>query len=132
MIAAQRLLLVGLGDRSQFTPELMTRVGAIGMRAALELGVDSYAHASDLKDAGIDSPTRLVAQNVLRGALKAWHTQQYLETKSDGAAPIATKRHSAGRAQLLRRDASGGARAVGRCPSARYWQVSSVLPSVVS
>jgi hypothetical protein len=78
-VLAERILLVGLGDRAKFTPEVMTRVGELGMREALRLRVDRYAHASDLKDAGVDSPTRLVVQNVLRGALKAWRTQQYLE-----------------------------------------------------
>ncbi len=84
-IAAERLLLVGLGDRARFTPQLMIHVGVVGMREALRLGVDRYAHASDLKDAGIDSPTGVIAQNVLRGALKAWHTQQFLEQR--GMAP---------------------------------------------
>jgi Cytosol aminopeptidase family, N-terminal domain len=78
-VKPDRVLLVGLGDRAKFTPDVMTRVGEVGMREALRLGVDHYAHASDLKDAGVDSPTRLIAQNVLRGALNAWRTQQYLE-----------------------------------------------------
>jgi hypothetical protein len=84
-ILPERVLLVGLGDRTKFTPDVMTRVGEVGMREALRLGVDHYAHASDLKDAGVDSPTGLVAQNVLRGAFKAWRTQQYLE--QSGMAP---------------------------------------------
>jgi hypothetical protein len=46
-IAPQKLLLIGLGDRRKFDPEIMKTVGAIGMREALRLGVDSYAHASD-------------------------------------------------------------------------------------
>lgn len=78
-IAAKKLLLIGLGNRNQFTPDIMTRVGSIGMREALRLGVNSYAHASDLKDAGIDSPTALVAGNVLRGAVAAYRTELYLK-----------------------------------------------------
>jgi hypothetical protein len=80
-IAAQKLLLVGLGDRKKFTPEIMTTVGAIGMREALRLGVSSYAHGSDLKDAGVDSPTALISSNVLKGAIAAYHAQQYLKSK---------------------------------------------------
>lgn len=80
-IPAQQLLLIGLGNRNQFTPELMITVGSIGMREALRLGVRSYAHASDIKDAGIDSPTAAVAGNVVKGALQAYRTQEYLKTK---------------------------------------------------
>jgi Cytosol aminopeptidase family, N-terminal domain len=86
-LRAERVLLVGLGDRTKFTPEVMTRVGEVGMREALRLGVESYAHASDLKDAGIDSPTAAIAQNVLRGAIKAWRTEQYLEQRGMAAHP---------------------------------------------
>jgi hypothetical protein len=80
-IPAQRLLLIGLGDRNKFTADLMTDIGRVGMREALRLGVSSYSHASDLKDAGIDSPTGEVAQNVVRGALEAYETELYLRSK---------------------------------------------------
>jgi len=44
-IPAHQLLLIGLGDRKAFSPELMKRVGATGMREALRLGVtDYFAH----------------------------------------------------------------------------------------
>ncbi len=84
-IRADRLLLIGLGDRKAFSPELMKRVGSVGMREALRLGVSSYAHASDLKDAGIESPTRAVAQAVVSGALEALGTERSLAAK--GVAP---------------------------------------------
>jgi len=80
-IPAQKLLLIGLGDRSKFSADLMTEVGRVGMREALRLGVSSYSHASDLKDAGIDSPTGEVARNVVRGALEAYKTELYLKSK---------------------------------------------------
>ena len=80
-IPAQRLLLIGLGNRNKFTADLMTDIGRVGMREALRLGVSSYSHASDLKDAGIDSPTGEVAQNVVRGALEAYETELYLRSK---------------------------------------------------
>lgn len=78
---AQKLLLIGLGDRKDFKPEIMRLVGVVGMREALRLGVKSYSHASDLKDAGIDSPTAEVAGNVITGALEAFRTQKYLKDK---------------------------------------------------
>lgn len=84
-IAPQKLLLIGLGDRAKFDPEIMKTVGAIGMREALRLGVDNYSHASDLKDGGVDSPTATVAQNVLKGAIAAYRTQVELKSKKMSA-----------------------------------------------
>lgn len=78
---AQKLLLIGLGNRKDFTPDVMTDIGRVGMREALRLGVTSYSHASDLKDGGIDSPTGTVAVNVVKGALDAYETEQYLIRK---------------------------------------------------
>ena len=80
-IKAKRLLLIGLGDRNKFTPDLMIAVGAVAVREALTLGVTGFAFASDLKDAGIDSPTALVAGNVVKGIVNAWRTEEYLKGK---------------------------------------------------
>lgn len=80
-IAATRLLLIGLGDRRSFTPDLMIAVGRVSMRAALRERVTHYAFASDLKDAGVDSPTALVATNVVLGAFDAYRTERFLQTK---------------------------------------------------
>jgi hypothetical protein len=44
-------------------------------------GVTYFAFASDLKDAGIDSPTGRVAGNVVKGILEAYRTQRYLLSK---------------------------------------------------
>ncbi len=78
-IAARRLLLIGLGDRNTFSPELMITVSSVAMREALRLGVPSFAFASDLKDAGIESPTALVAEYEVKGAFDAYRTQQALK-----------------------------------------------------
>ncbi|HEY1768893.1 MAG TPA: M17 family peptidase N-terminal domain-containing protein [Chthoniobacterales bacterium] len=80
-IAARRLLLIGLGDRRAFKPESMTSIGSVALREALRLGVNDFAFASDLKDAGIDSPTALVAGDVVRGIFQAYRTEEYLATK---------------------------------------------------
>lgn len=80
-IGAKRLLLIGLGDRNKFSPELMTGVGSVALREALNLGVTNFSFASDLKDAGIDSPTALVAGNVLKGIVQAYRTQLWLKAK---------------------------------------------------
>lgn len=81
-ILAKKLLLIGLGNRNDFKPEIMKMIGLIGMREALRLGVSSYSHASDLKDAGIASPTAEVAANVVLGAIEAYETENYLKIKN--------------------------------------------------
>lgn len=51
------------------------------MREALRLKVQTVSFASDIKDAGIDSPTALVAGNVVLGAFDAYRAQAYLNTQ---------------------------------------------------
>jgi len=80
-IGGKMLLLIGLGDRNKFNADVMTTVGSVAMREALKLGVSSFSFASDLKDAGIDSPTALVASNVVKGAFAAYRTQLWLKDK---------------------------------------------------
>ena len=80
-IGAKKLLLIGLGDRNKFTPELMQQVASVGMEEALRLGVTRYGFATDLKDAGIDSPTAEVAGYGVTGAINAYRTQLYLKDK---------------------------------------------------
>lgn len=90
-IPAKKLLLIGLGNRNDFKPEMMRMVGVVGMREALRLGVTSYSHASDLKDAGISSPTADVAGYVVQGAIEAYRTQQYLKTQNASNSLTVTK-----------------------------------------
>ncbi|GGH58962.1 hypothetical protein HNQ91_000532 [Filimonas zeae] len=80
-LSSKRLLLIGLGHRNAFTADLMTGIGAVAMREALRLNAPSFAFASDIKDAGIDSPTAEVAGNVVKGMVDAYRTQTYLSTK---------------------------------------------------
>lgn len=80
-LKATKLLLIGLGDRNKFSPEIMTNIGSVAFREAVNLGVNSFAFASDIKDAGIESPTALVAGNVTRGIIEAYRTQHYLKDK---------------------------------------------------
>ena len=80
-IRANKLLLIGLGDRNIFDPALMIKVSQVGMREALRLGVPSYSFAADIKDAGIHSPTGVVAGNIVQGAVQAYRTNEYLKSK---------------------------------------------------
>lgn len=90
-IPAKKLLLIGLGNRKNFNADIMRLVGIVGMREALRLGVSSYSHASDLKDAGIDSSTGEVAGNVVKGALEAFGTHNYLKEKNASEPLTVTK-----------------------------------------
>lgn len=78
-MSAKKLLLIGLGDRNNFISELMTSVGEVAAREAMRLGVTNFAFASDLKDAGIDSPTALIAGNVVKGIVLANRFETYLK-----------------------------------------------------
>lgn len=80
-LKAQRLLLIGLGDRREFNEGVMQTVGSVAMREALLVGANSIAFASDIKDAGIDSKTALAAAEVTKGMISANRTQEYLKTK---------------------------------------------------
>ena len=78
-LSSKKLLLIGLGDRNKFTPEQMISVGEVAAREAMRLGVTNFAFASDLKDAGIDSPTALIAGNVVKGIVLANRSETYLK-----------------------------------------------------
>ncbi|MFC3158520.1 M17 family peptidase N-terminal domain-containing protein [Chryseobacterium arachidis] len=80
-LSSKKLLLIGLGNRNSFDAELMKEVGSVAMREALRLKVKTVSFASDIKDAGIDSPTALVAENVVLGAFDAYRAQSYLNQK---------------------------------------------------
>lgn len=80
-LASGKLLLIGLGNRNSFDAELMKEVGSVAMREALKLQVHTASFASDIKDAGIDSPTALVAENVVLGAFDAYRAQLYLNSQ---------------------------------------------------
>ncbi|MBV8325077.1 M17 family peptidase N-terminal domain-containing protein [Chryseobacterium sp.] len=78
-ISAKKLLLIGLGNRAAFTPDLMTSVGEVAAREVMRLGLTDFAFASDLKDAGIDSPTALIAGNIVKGIVHASRAENYLK-----------------------------------------------------
>ena len=59
----------------------MVQVGEIATREALKLGVKNFSFASDLKDAGIDSPTALVAGNVVKGIVSEYRVQNELKAQ---------------------------------------------------
>lgn len=90
-IKAKKLLLIGLGNRNNFIPDVMTSVGEVAAREAMKLKVKEFAVASDLKDAGIDSPTALVAENITKGIIEAIQTENYLKAIGLSDSKIPTK-----------------------------------------
>lgn len=80
-IPGKKLLLIGLGNRTAFNEDIMTAVGGIAAREALKLGVRNFAFGSDLKDAGIDSKTALVAGNVVKGIINEYKVQESLQSQ---------------------------------------------------
>lgn len=78
-LKATRLLLIGLGDRNNFNADIMVAVGTVALREATRLGVSRFSFASDIKDAGINSPTAQVTGNVTKGIINAYRTQLYLQ-----------------------------------------------------
>jgi hypothetical protein len=57
------------------------------MREALRLGVPAYAHASDLKDAGVEASVREVTQAVVAGALESLAAERYLAGRGAAQPP---------------------------------------------
>ncbi|QES91007.1 peptidase M17 [Rhizosphaericola mali] len=78
-LKAKKYLIIGLGDRNQFNAGIMTDIGEVAAREAVKLGVTNFAFGSDLKDAGIDSPTAEVAGNIVKGIVKGYRTEEYLK-----------------------------------------------------
>jgi len=86
-LASKKLLLIGLGNRQDFNAEQMKDIAHVAMREALRLGVEDFSFASDLKDAGVDSPTALIAENIVLGSIDAFRTQKWLGAKNMDQSP---------------------------------------------
>jgi hypothetical protein len=84
-------IVMDIRKSGKFSPELMISVAGVAMQEATRLGITSYAFASDLKDAGIDSPTALVAGYVVKGSIEAYRTLLYLKSKKMAAFKPVTK-----------------------------------------
>jgi len=88
-IAAKKVLIIGLGDSSSFTPERMYLVGKIAQREADRLGVAHPFFAPTVLDGGVTQfTTGEVAEQVARGFRDALAGESLLREKS--AAPAFT------------------------------------------
>ena len=75
-IKAKHLLLIGLGQESDLSLELMEQVGQTALRTAAQLGIKRVAFAPLIRDQGNDTlKTGDVEAAVVRGMLLAYDTQ---------------------------------------------------------
>lgn len=79
-IQAKALLLVGLGDQSTLSLNLMEAVGRVSLREAARLGVSHVAFAPLIRDQGNNKfGTGEVETAVVRGMLLAYDTEKRLQ-----------------------------------------------------
>lgn len=77
---AEKVLIIGLGDSSTFTPERMVLVGRIAFREANRLGIAHPFFAPTILDGGVSGfATGLVAEQVVRGFREALATEKVLQ-----------------------------------------------------
>jgi hypothetical protein len=87
-LKARRLLIVGLGDSSSFTPERMRLVGRIVVRECDRMGVAHPFFAPTVKDGGVDRfTTGQVSEQFVLGAMDAYRMAAWLEEKDASAGP---------------------------------------------
>ena len=88
-IAAKKLLIIGLGDSSSFTPARVYLVGKIALREANRLGIAHPNFAPTILDGGVTTfSTADVAEQVVRGLRDALATESLLR-KESSADPLA-------------------------------------------
>jgi hypothetical protein len=79
-IKAKALLLVGLGDETDLSLNLMEAVGRVSLREAVRLGVSRVAFAPLIRDQGNTKiGTGEVERAVVRGMLLAYDTEKRLQ-----------------------------------------------------
>jgi len=84
-LRAKALLLIGLGDSSNFDPGRMDMVGAIVYQEAIRLGVSKPYFAPTILDGGVSKfPTGQVAGRVLAGFARAARTDELIRDSGMG------------------------------------------------
>jgi len=87
-LGAKRVLIVGLGDSSSFSPQRMYLAGKIGLREANRLGVAHPFFAPTVLDGGVTGfSTGEVAEQVVRGFRDALAAEALLRGTSVSPAP---------------------------------------------
>jgi len=98
--AARKLLIVGLGDSTTFTPRRMQLIGEILYREASRLGVTHPFFAPTILDGGVAKfTTGEVAEQVVTGFLRAAATEKALrDAKASATQPVTALTFLAGAA----------------------------------
>lgn len=87
-LSARKVLIIGLGDSSTFTPERMYLIGKIAFREANRLGIAHPFFAPTILDGGVTGfSTGDVAEQVVRGFRDALATESLLQASNAAAAP---------------------------------------------
>jgi hypothetical protein len=82
-VAAKKVLIIGLGNSSSFTPARMYLVGKIALREANRLGIAHPFFAPTILDGGVTTfSTSEVAEQVVRGFRDALAAESLLRTES--------------------------------------------------
>jgi hypothetical protein len=90
-LSAKKLLIIGLGDASTFTPERMVLIGKIAFREADRLGIAHPFFAPTILDGGVSGfSTGDVAQQVVHGFRDALAAETLLQA-SHAATPTSVK-----------------------------------------
>ena len=88
-VAAKKILIIGLGDSSSFTPARMYLVGKIALREANRLGIAHPYFAPTILDGGVTNfSTADVAEQVVRG-LRDGLAAEWLLRANSAAGPLA-------------------------------------------
>jgi hypothetical protein len=88
-LSAKKLLIIGLGDSSGFTPQRMYLVGKIALREANRLGIAHPIFAPTVLDGGVTGfATGDVAREVVRGFRDALASESALRS-GNAAEPLA-------------------------------------------
>jgi Cytosol aminopeptidase family, N-terminal domain len=88
-VAAKKILIIGLGDSSTFTPARMYFVGKIAVREANRLGIAHPFFAPTILDGGVANvSTGDVAEQVVRGFTDAFATESLLQAKGVAGSPV--------------------------------------------
>jgi Cytosol aminopeptidase family, N-terminal domain len=88
-LVARNLLVIGLGDSTNFTPQRMELVGAIVYREANRLGAAHPFFAPTILDGGVTKfTTGEVAEHFFNGFLRADRTEKLLKEQGVSPAPV--------------------------------------------
>jgi hypothetical protein len=86
-LPARKLLIIGLGDSTSFTPSVMNLVGTIAFNESSRLGIKHPFFAPTVLDGGVSGfNTGEIAEQFMRGFLRARDLENRLQSVKEGPA----------------------------------------------